>query len=349
MPVGSLAYYISGHGYGHARRSAEVIRAVAAKSPGIIIHVRTSAPEMIFEGIPGVRYEHLEIDSGAVERDLLTIDPELTLRKAQSIIENAAAIVESEAEFLKRAGVGMIAADVPFLAGDIAEAAGIPCYAVSNFTWDWIYEPFVEHLPQYTPLLESIRASYRKMTGVIRLPFPQPTNIFRKTLDAPLVAWRGIRNRADVLRKLKIDADDPRPKIVLGMRGAADPSLLEKAASDAPDMLFLSPPKDLEFIEALAVCDAAVTKLGYGIVADCIAAQTALLWPRRSGFREDEITGTEAAKYTRMREIPVADFLNGRWAAHLRLLLAQPKPTRRMDVGGAEFCAEALLGAMVSN
>ena len=345
MPA-PLAYYISGHGYGHARRSAEVIRAVAVRSPGIVIHVRTSAPEMIFEGIPGVHYAQVEIDYGAVEKDLLTIDPELTLRKAQSIIENAAAIVESEAAFLKRAGVGMIAADVPFLAGDIAEAAGIPCYAVSNFTWDWIYEPFVAKRPQFSPLLEAIRSSYRKMTGVIRLPFPQYTNVFRRVIDAPLVAWRSTGDSEEVLRKLNIAPDDPRPKIVLGMRGGMEASILEKAASEAPDMLFLAPPRDVEFVDMLAVCDVAVTKLGYGIVADCIAAQTALLWPRRTGFREDEITSVEAAKYTRMREIPVADFLSGNWASHLRSLLAQPKPTARMDAGGAEFCAEALLDAM---
>ena len=33
-------------------------------------------------------------------------------------------------------------ADIPFLAGDIAAAAGIPIIAITNFTWDWIYEPY---------------------------------------------------------------------------------------------------------------------------------------------------------------------------------------------------------------
>jgi predicted glycosyltransferase len=50
MPA-SLLYYVSGHGYGHARRSAEVVRALRSIAPDVNVYVRTSAPAEPFQGL----------------------------------------------------------------------------------------------------------------------------------------------------------------------------------------------------------------------------------------------------------------------------------------------------------
>ena len=52
----SILYYVTGHGYGHAVRSNQVIRALQEAAPGLLVHVRSTAPEWLFEApIEGVQ------------------------------------------------------------------------------------------------------------------------------------------------------------------------------------------------------------------------------------------------------------------------------------------------------
>ena len=44
-----LVYYISGHGFGHASRSIEVVNALLALAPDLPIHIRTAAPRWLFD------------------------------------------------------------------------------------------------------------------------------------------------------------------------------------------------------------------------------------------------------------------------------------------------------------
>ena len=95
-------------------------------------------------------------------------------------------------------------------------------------------------------------------------------------------------------------------------------------------------------MDLLRACDVVESKLGYGIVADCIANGTALLFPPRQGFREDELTRERAPAFMRLREIPPADYESGAWSAPLRSLLESPAPPGAPATDGAEVCAALL-------
>jgi hypothetical protein len=90
----------------------------------------------------------------------------------------------------------------------------------------------------------------------------------------------------------------------------------------------------------LAACDVVVAKLGYGILSDCIANGVALLFPPRTGFREDEVSRAVCPRYTRMRELPAGDFNVGRWGAHLGALFAQPRAPDTMRTDGDQVVAQ---------
>jgi hypothetical protein len=95
----------------------------------------------------------------------------------------------------------------------------------------------------------------------------------------------------------------------------------------------------------LCISHAVVSKLGYGIVADCIANDTPILWPRRGGFREEEIFLAEGPRFMRMREIAPEDFNAGRWTEGLHRLVIYPPPLQQMAINGAETCARHALRA----
>ena len=69
----AIVFYVSGHGFGHASRTIEVINAVLAKRPETRIGVRTSAPRWLFDlTVKGkVAFGTLECDTGVVQIDAL--------------------------------------------------------------------------------------------------------------------------------------------------------------------------------------------------------------------------------------------------------------------------------------
>lgn len=143
------------------------------------------------------------------------------------------------------------------------------------------------------------------------------------------------------------------------MRGGVSTEVLQKAAQDNPEILFLTPqivaedsPENLQpiktdgpldFTEILAICDIVISKVGYGILADCIANRAALLHPPRTGFAEDEISLRECPKYMRMMAINQDAFFAGNWTAAINTLRNQPAPAQSMDCSGDQKVARAIL------
>src|SRR6186997_1927896 len=96
----TLVFYISGHGFGHAARALEVMRAILASHPDTHIVVRSSVPRWFLEAadLPGpqrtspnggdprgrVEFQHVETDVGMVQIDSLRIDEDGTARVAST-------------------------------------------------------------------------------------------------------------------------------------------------------------------------------------------------------------------------------------------------------------------------
>src|SRR5882672_1676860 len=160
--MAAIAYYITGHGFGHARRSVEVVRELLRLRQDVTVYFRTTANPAIFEELSGskIQLERVELDPGAIEKDLFTIDHEATIAAARAALARREQMNAREVSFLWGEKIELILSDIPFLAGNIAEAAGIPIIGITNFTWDWIYEPF---FGSHRDLLKEIQNSYKKM------------------------------------------------------------------------------------------------------------------------------------------------------------------------------------------
>ena len=348
-----IVYYVSGHGFGHARRTAQVLRTLGAMRPDVRAAVRTAAPPALFDGLSNttVSAPPGPIDAGVVERDTLAIDPVASIKRLAEILARREQIVAREAQFLRESRATLVVADIAFLAADAAELAGLDCVGVGNFTWDWIFQPFATAGTQ--SLICEIQKSHRKMRCLLHLPLGHEVTGFREVIEVPLLAHRARQDRRATLASLGVDPNDARPRVLVAMRGGLLPETLFRAASESPDLLFLvnqairGAPANLcavnaavDFTELLAACDAVVSKLGYGILSDCIANGAALLFPLRAGFREDQISQELCPRYMRMRELPADDFKNGCWGAHLGALLAQPPPLDTMRTDGDRIVAQ---------
>jgi hypothetical protein len=308
--------------------------------------------------------ESVSLDVGVVERGPLEIDLPATRRSLADLSRCAEQVIAAEVRHVQDTQPALIAADIPFLAGHVGRRAGVPCVAIGNFTWDWIYEPFLNSDAEASRLLEFVRSGYREMAMWLRLPFGHDESAIPGVTDMPLVVERGSKTREEIRARIGLSKSDPRTVVFLGMRGGVENRVLETAASAAPDFVFLhrldafshAPSNtryvqvdgDLTFVDVMDASDAVVSKLGYGMLAQSIASQTALVFPPRSGFREDELLEAAAARLLRSRKIARTDYYSGNWGDALRDVTQMNAPTEECAVNGAEACAAAIRELLAS-
>ncbi|MGH9200430.1 MAG: hypothetical protein ACRD2A_04250 [Vicinamibacterales bacterium] len=99
----------------------------------------------------------------------------------------------------------------------------------------------------------------------------------------------------------------------------------------------------MRYEDLVSAVDVVVTKPGYGIIAECIANDTALLYTSRGHFVEYEVLVEQMPRFLKCGFISHADLFAGRWAPHLKAVLSQPDPPERPAVNGAEVVADLLL------
>jgi L-arabinokinase len=341
-----LVYYISGHGLGHSSRSIEVMREVRARDPLAEIIVRTAAPRWIFESAAprGIIYQHLPTDTGVVQDDSLSLDEEATARAAGRFDERFAHLVEAEAQLLRDVHPDVVIGDVPPVAGAAAHRAQLPSVVVANFTWDWIlgiYPAFDRLAPG---AIQTMRDAYAKTTLALRLPLHGGFSTMPAVRDVPLIARSSLRGRAETRRLLHLEEDRI---VVLSSFSGFGLDLPIADLERSGDFVLLAPEKEppagLRYEDLVAAADVVVSKPGYGIVSECAANGTALLYSSRGNFAEYDVLVREMPTLLRCRFIPQDDLRGGRWTEHVRAVLAQPKPATRARVDGAAVAAAAIL------
>ena len=99
----------------------------------------------------------------------------------------------------------------------------------------------------------------------------------------------------------------------------------------------------VRYEDLVGAAEVVVTKPGYGIIAECLANDTALLYTSRGHFAEYDVLVAGMPRYLRARYVDRETLLSGRWNAPLDALLAQAHPPERAAVNGADVAAELLL------
>jgi L-arabinokinase len=358
--VASVFFYISGHGFGHASRQIEVINAFGGLGTGVRIGVRTSAASWLFDRTARVPFTSIPgpVDTGVVQIDSLRLDADATIHRANEfhsqLIEKAA----EEAAILREHGARAVIADAPALGCAAAAAAGLPSVVCSNFTWDWIYQAY----DPPADLILRIQEAYGKAAAAWRLPMHGGFETFKQITDVPFIARHATHARDDVRRRLSLPLTVPLALSSFGGYGVRD---LDIATLDCLDVVGVVltgrgdavPPRvrgvsfvdearlydsGLRYEDLVAAVDVVVTKPGYGIIAECIANGTAMLYTSRGRFAEYDVMVREMPRYLRCQYLPLEDLLAGRWRDGLEQLLAQGPPPERVATDGAKIVAQMI-------
>ena len=344
----TIAFYISGHGFGHASRSIELIRALLDRRPGLRVIVRTSAPQWLFSSAGlTIDYRAFEGDTGMVQHDSLMMDVAETARRAAAFYGAFDRRADEEAALLSAERVDLVLSDIPPLAHAAAARAGIPSTAIGNFTWDWIYESYATFERDAPGVIQIIRDAYALADRALRLPLHGGFATFRSVVDIPLIARRSARGRGETRRLLNVPDDRPFVLASFGGYGLDVPydeiARREHLTVFAPAVA-LTPP--LAYQDLVAAADVVLTKPGYGIISECVANNTPMLYTSRGEFVEYDVFVAEMPRILRCRFMPQDDVRAGRWRAHVDALLAQAAPPERARIDGAAAAATMITGVL---
>jgi L-arabinokinase len=354
-----LAVYVSGHGYGHATRVGEVLRAVREREPRLPIAIVTSGPELLYRrAVPGpFEFRAEACDTGLAQKSALVIDEAGTVDAWRRFPAGYAERVARETGWLRERHASVVLGDIPPLAFDAAADAGVASIALANFSWDWIYRHFAARQPALHEAADRAAAAYARAGLLLELPFAGDLSAFPRRESIPLVARRPNVARDDARRRLGFDGVVALISFGgLGLPGF-DPAVLVRmpaitfVVSDAAAALpgnvrVVGAPEmqaaGVEYVDLVGAADVVVTKPGYGIVTDAIATGTRMVYTDRGDFPEYPILVAEMAQWLAGAYVTNAQLLGGDFEGELEDLLARPMPPPP-PMDGARVAAERIL------
>ena len=356
--VPEVVVYVSGHGFGHAVRVAEVLGALGRLAPELDVEVRTAAPPWLFP--KDARVVRRSLDIGVIQRDSLRVEPRETLARYAAFVRDEPGLVAAEATELAAGGVRLVVADVPSAAFDVAARVGAPSVGLANFCWDWVYAPYVRAAPEHAGLLGHLRAQHARADLLLRLPFHGDLSCFQRAVDVPPIARYASADRLATRRQLGLPTEARVVLLSFGgfdfagldvdrLAGLGEYAFVTAGARADPSRvgnLFCLPREEVSYLDLLAASDAVVGKLGYGLVGDCLANRVPLLYTPRGRFREEPILAGAIERLGRATRLPRAALRRWDLRPHLEALLESDRPWAELRLDGAEVVAGHLLRAM---
>ncbi|KAI3468448.1 hypothetical protein Pfo_025111 [Paulownia fortunei] len=351
-----FAYYVTGHGFGHATRVVEVARHLILA--GHDVHVVTGAPDYVFTTeiqSPRLFLRKVLLDCGAVQADALTVDRLASLEKySETAVVPRDTILATEVEWLKSIKADLVVSDVVPVACGAAADAGIRSVCVTNFSWDFIYAEYVMAAGHHhRSIVWQIAEDYSHCEFLIRLPGYCPMPAFRDAIDVPLVVRRLHKSREEVRRELGIGED---VKIVILNFGGqpAGWTLKEEylphgwlclvcGASESLDLPpnFVKLAKDAYTPDAIAASDCMLGKIGYGTVSEALAFKIPFVFVRRDYFNEEPFLRNMLEFYQAGVEMIRRDLLTGHWGPYLERAISL-QPCYEGGINGGEVAARIL-------
>ncbi|QRV90188.1 L-arabinokinase [Ceratobasidium sp. AG-Ba] len=217
-----VAYYCSGHGYGHATRVSAFTKQLLELGNHFEVHIVSSAPSHIFsdclKASEHCHYRYAEIDPVVVQPLAYRVDRDKSVQVLERFLRQRDAKIAQELEWLNKTRVTCVLSDSAFLACAAANAASLPCALVTNFTFDSVYSYlgtlFIDESPStqssdthldkqgqelppdipipesvLAPLVQQIVTDYRCADLLLRLPGAIPIPSFSPTHPLPAPDW----------------------------------------------------------------------------------------------------------------------------------------------------------------
>ncbi|KAL5525717.1 hypothetical protein ACEPAG_7054 [Sanghuangporus baumii] len=150
----TIAYYCSGHGYGHGTRVSAVASYLRQLDEAPTVYIVSSAPKHVFDLAMsfGACYRYAEIDPVIVQPLAYYVDRRKSVDVLRTFLSQQDRKAAEEAVWLMKNAVDCVLSDAAFLACKAANVANIPSTLITNFTFDSVYSYLSIRFPDGSPL-----------------------------------------------------------------------------------------------------------------------------------------------------------------------------------------------------
>ncbi len=337
-----IGYCITAHGLGHAARAAAIMEALD-RLLDVEFVVVGAVPAWFFAG-SGIRLaalHPLQADVGLVQSSALREEMAATREALDRFYPLKPEFVGQVASLF--AGCRLLLSDIAPLGIEAAARLGIPSVLVENFTWDWIYEGYLDRWPALAPHVESLAAVYR------RADYHLQTEPVCRESDCDLrvaPVSRAPRRPAEDIRRL-LRVEQGQRMVLVTMGGIGGEPLNPAPMLARPEQVFVLPGSPVEGVtirenlrllpldsglhhpDLIAAADVVVAKVGYSTLAEVHAAGTPLAYVCRPDFPESAPLARFIDRTMTGTEIALSRFLDGAWVEDLDRLAGAGKDGRR--------------------
>ena len=296
-----IAYFISPHGFGHAARACAVMASLVNIDPSIHLHIFTTVPKWFFVDSlsTNLEYHPLLTDIGLVQTSPFVADIPETERQLNQLLPYDPKVVYSAAQTLLEKGCRLVICDIAPLGIAVAEAMGVSSVLIENFTWDWIYEPYLAEYGDLHGPITYLRNMFKRADYHIQTePVCNPCNAHLTT--APIS--RRPRTRAPVVKN-RLDIHRDRKLVLVTLGGIQEKLPFLDLLLNMDDIDFIIPgsnrtmerqrnilllPHHSDFFhpDLVNASDAVIGKVGYSTLAEVYHAGTPFGYISRNTFRE---------------------------------------------------------------
>ena len=351
----TIAYFITPHGFGHASRATAVMQALQRIEPDIQFLVFTTVPQWFFQdqGINHLEYISCKHDVGLVQRNPFEEDLPATLKQLDDVYPYSSSIVNETVLRIKSANTDLVICDISPLGLVAARQSGIPSLLIENFTWDWIYQPFVNDYPQFQEFIDHLHHLYPladyhvqaepicdrnptspKLEQLISRSFTTPPTIIRKQLGINenekmvLVSFGGNRDQTNLLHTLQ-QFDEA----VFVVGGNAD------TMTRNHNIISLPHNSDFYHPDLVQAADIILGKAGYSTLAEVTLAGKPFAFISREKNIESAVLANYIHNHLPSLEISQNEYLSGNWLGKLPEIL-KLQSTMISPENGADIVAD---------
>ena len=359
-----IAYFVSSHGFGHASRATAIMSALSDRVRDLHIELYTGTPEWLFldAGLTDFSYHPGAVDVGLVQKSPMEHDLPESVKKIDQYLDNIPERSEILAEELERSGISAVICDISPLGIVTGRKAGLPVFLFENFTWDWLYEPYVDACPEFAEINARYREifslpDFRMQSEPLCDPLPSADILI------PPVYRKARHNAAEFRRFLNIPENH---HIGLISMGGIPENLDFAVNSRIPENLTLLLPGTFERREKIGnkillphhsdcyhpdmvhAADFIIGKAGYSTIAEVCSSGAAYGYISRENFRESDVTNAFLQKRRNTLEIAMDRFeaftLDDEIEKLLELGKIEPQPVNGSDIA-ADFILQKLQAA----
>ncbi len=298
------------HGFGHATRLAYTLSALKKKYPNAKLVINSTIPRTIFDSILRCDFEYIAkpLDVGLVQFDSIHIDYKKTLERLNEIYLNEKNLISENLTLLKKHKINLLIGDIPPLLCDIAKRAELPLIQMGNFSWNFIYQAYVNEFKEFKVFVDRTEESYDSCPVLFRYPFHESMKTFPRIKDIGLIPGLPSLTKLELYKKLGISHELHKPIRLFVFGGLGIDNLPFEKLKKIPvpeinsyhyisyqkiegDIPFLQIVNDLTIrpLDILPFCERIITKPGHGILTDAYSTKVPVVCVDRQLFPEIKI------------------------------------------------------------